>query len=271
MITANYHLHSNYSYDGEAGLLEMAQAALDAGFTDIGFAEHLDFDRTDPGYGHFDDEAYGAAVEEARGHFAGRLAIRRGVEFDFRRDYGDEPRRVLAALDTDFRIGSVHSAGGVVLFRLGSLDAEALGRLDVRRLQAAYFDEVEALLGSRLGHVLGHFDYLYKQAPRLFGPYRDAWYWDRVEGLLRACVGAGVALEVNSHHVLDRGLALAADEEVLARYRRLGGRLLAVGSDAHRPGDVAHAYGELERAIRAAGFTEVTGFEAGVPYAIAIL
>jgi histidinol-phosphatase (PHP family) len=270
MIKANYHLHSTYSYDGEAGLEAMAGAALAGGFADIAFTEHLDFDRSDPGYGYFDYAAYGAAVEAARERFRGRLAIRRGIEFDFRRDYRDEPRRVLAGMDFDFRIGSVHSAGGVLLFRLSSLTEEETARLDLRRLQAEYFAEVEALLGSRLAHALGHFDYLYKHAPRLFAPWRDAWYWDRVEAILKACIRTGTALEVNSHHVLDRGLALAADAEILARYRRLGGRLLTVGSDAHRPADVAHAYGDLERAVRAAGFAEVTGFEAGVPYAIAL-
>ncbi len=270
MLPANYHLHSTESYDGHAPLGEVCRAALDAGFTDIGFAEHLDFDRDDPGYGYLDYDRYRAAVEAARGEFAGRLAVRMGVEFDFRRSYGDEPRRVLDGMDFDFTIGSVHSAGGVQIWKLGTEAYAGLEGLDLRALQAEYFDEVEALVASGGCHVLGHFDYFYKHRPEVFGPLRDDWYWDRVGRVLGECLERGVALESNSHHVGDRGMALAADEAILARYRQMGGRLLAVGADAHRPSDVAKGYDVLEAAVRAAGFTEVTGFEAGQPYAIPI-
>ena len=101
-------------------------------------------------------------------------------------------------------------------------------------------------------------------------PHRDAWYWRRVRRILERCIEGGVALEVNSHHVLDRGLALAADVEVLDRYRRLGGRRVTVGSDAHRPADVAHGFDRAEAALREAGFLEVTGYAAGRPYAVAL-
>jgi histidinol-phosphatase (PHP family) len=270
MIPANYHLHSTESYDGHAPVGEVCRAALAVGFTDIGFAEHLDFDREDPGYGHLDYARYRAATEEARREFAGRLAVRMGIEFDFRRAYGDEPRRVLDAMDLDYRIGSVHSAGGLQIWKLGTEEAADLAGFDLRAMQSEYFDEALALVETGWCHVLGHFDYLYKHRPEVFGPLRDEWYWGRVEAILAACIERGVALEVNSHHVEDVGLALAADEAILVRYRRLGGRLLAVGSDAHRPGDIAGGYGSLEAAVRAAGFTEVTGFEAGQPYGIPI-
>ena len=52
--------------------------------------------------------------------------------------------------------------------------------------------------------------------------------------------------------------------------RALGGRLLVVGSDAHRPGDVAHAFPEAEAALRETGFESVTGYACGRPYAVAL-
>jgi histidinol phosphatase-like PHP family hydrolase len=45
---------------------------------------------------------------------------------------------------------------------------------------------------------------------------------------------------------------------------------VTVGSDAHRPGDVAHAFPDAERALREAGFTTVTGYDRGRPYAVAL-
>jgi len=265
MIPLDYHLHSRYSVDGEATIEEMVEASLARGLRDICFTEHLDFDREDPGYGFLRWDAFVEAVRSAQAKYRGRLTIRAGVEFDFRRAYGAEVGEVLATMDFDFAIGSVHSAGGYPLFRLHK---EPPGAVDVREIQAAYFDEVEALASSGWCHAVGHFDYLYKQMPSLIAPHRDARYWRSVEEILRRCVAGGVALELNTHHVLDRNLGMAADLEILRRYRAWGGRLITVGSDAHRPGDVAHAFVEAEKVLRAAGFDAVTAFERGRPYSV---
>jgi len=265
VIPTDYHLHSAHSADARTPVHEMCEAALRAGLTDICFTEHVDFDRSDPHYGFLDDEAFSAAVADARDRYAGRLAVRKGVEFDYRRAFGMEPADVLAALDLDFVMGSVHTAAGVQVY---GLSAEDFAALDLDELLDEYLAEIEALVQSGWCHCVGHFDYVCKQAPDLVQPLRDTRYWQRVEGILSTCVAGGVALEVNTHHVLDRGMGLAADEEILRRYRRLGGRLVTVGSDAHRPEDIAQAFPEAERALRRAGFTSVTGYDRGRPYAV---
>jgi len=267
MIPIDYHLHSTHSADGEASIAEMCEAAVQRGLLEIGFAEHLDFDRDDPMYGYFDDGAYTAAIVEARETYAGRLVIRKGIEFDFRRAYGTEVGEVLAAWDFDYLIGSVHTAAG---HRIWRLSREAPPDLDVRGLLADYFAEVEALAASGWCHVIGHFDYVFKQLPGLVAAQRDAWYWQQVRRILKRCIAGGVAIEVNTHHIMDRGWGPAADAEILDRYRALGGRLVTVGSDAHRPSDVAHGFARAEAALRKAGFADVTGYEHGRPYAVSL-
>ena len=267
MIPTDYHLHSTYSDDGHASVVEMCEAAIQAGLRDVCFTEHLDFDRSDPGYGFFDYAAFAAAIEEARARYADRLAVRMGIEFDYRRAYGVSPGECLAAMDFDFVMGSVHTAAGIHIY---SLSPEKLEALDLRDLAREYLAETTALVASGWCQGLGHFDYVFKQAPLLFEPHRDAAYWEAVEKILAACIAGGIALEVNTHHVWDRGMGLAADAEILRRYRRLGGRRVTVGSDAHRPGDVAHAFPDAEQALREAGFREVTGFQSGRPYPIAL-
>ena len=118
MIPTDYHLHSTHSADGHGSIREMCEAALAAGLSEIGFAEHIDFARDDPHYGYLDDAAYSEAIAEARGAYAGRLAVRKGVEFDFRSAYGEEVGEVLASMDFDFLMGSVHAAAGRQIWRL---------------------------------------------------------------------------------------------------------------------------------------------------------
>lgn len=265
MISIDFHMHSRFSADGEATIDEMAEAAIARGLREICFTEHLDFDPEDPDYGFFQYKPYIEAVQAARARYAGRLAIRTGLEFDFRRAYGEEVGEVLATMEVDFLLGSVHSAAGWAIHKLGR---ENPPELDVRDLLEDYFDEVEALASSGWCHAIGHFDYVYKQLPARVAPLRDAWYWGRVEGVLARCIEGQVAVEVNTHHLLDRGWGMSADAEILARYRALGGRLVTVGSDAHRPDEVAHAFAEAEEALRDAGFSAVYAYQAGRPRAV---
>jgi len=267
MIRTDYHMHSTHSADGHGSIGEMCEAAIEAGLTEIGFTEHLDFDRDDPHYGYLDDAAYSEAIAEVQAAYAGRLAIRKGVEFDFRRAFGEEPGEVLASMEFDFLIGSVHTAAGRQIWRL---DDEPPPDADLRDILAAYLDEVEALAASGWCHVIGHFDYVTKQLPDRVAALRDEAYWQGVDRILARCIAGGVAVEVNTHHILDRGLGLSADGEILARYAALGGRRVTVGSDAHRPSDVAHGFVRAEATLRQAGFAEVTGFENGRPYAVPV-
>jgi len=267
MLTLDYHLHSRHSADSQASLDEMAEAALARGLREVCFTEHLDFDRDDPDYGFFRYGPFREAIEAARARWAGRLTIRSGLEFDFRRAYGTEVGEVLATMEVDYLLGSVHSAAGWRIFRLAAEDPPGL---DVPDLLDDYFAEVEALAASGWCHAIGHFDYVYKQLPARVAALRGDGYWRQVEGVLRRCIAGGVALEVNTHHLLDRGWGMAADAEILRRYRALGGRLVTVGSDAHRPGDVAHAFAEAEEALRDAGFSAVYGYERGRSHAVPI-
>jgi len=268
MLTIDYHIHSTHSKDGHNTVLEVCEEALGRGLREICLTEHLDFDRQDPDYGFLDWDAYTASVAEARDRYAGRLVIRLGLEFDFRRAYGGEPADVLATMPCDFRIGSVHTAAGRHLYDLPKQPLPA--DFDVRGLQAEYLAEVEALAASGLASTIGHFDYIYKQLPDLARPCRDERYWPRVDRILTRCIAAGTALEINTHHMLDRGLGMAADAGILRRYRELGGRRVTVGSDAHRREEIAHNFVAAEQALRQAGFDAVTGFEGGRPYPVSI-
>jgi histidinol-phosphatase (PHP family) len=166
-----------------------------------------------------------------------------GLEMDFRREYGAAFGEGLAGKNVDFVLGSVHSAAGRRIYRLGDAGKADINLAD---LQAAYFDEVEALVATGLCHAIGHFDYVYKQLPALAALRRDAGYWRRVERILAMCIERGTAVEINTRRTEDGSRGMAVDLEILRRYHALGGRRVTVGADAHRPTEVAHGFAEAE-------------------------
>jgi histidinol-phosphatase (PHP family) len=47
VIPPDYHLHTTFSCDGKASMVEMCQAAIQGGFQEIGFSEHYDLNPVD--------------------------------------------------------------------------------------------------------------------------------------------------------------------------------------------------------------------------------
>ena len=64
------------------------------------------------------------------------------------------------------------------------------------------------------------------------------------------------AMEVNTHH----GLDLDSWPTILRWFKECGGELVTVGSDAHRPKDVARGIPQALELLKAAGFDHVTTF-----------
>lgn len=64
-------------------------------------------------------------------------------------------------------------------------------------------------------------------------------HMDRVEEVLRTVIPKGVGIECNTN----RGNEPLPGPEILRLYRRLGGEIVTLGSDAHRPGDVGCSSG----------------------------
>lgn len=59
--------------------------------------------------------------------------------------------------------------------------------------------------------------------------------------------------------------ALWGDRITLRLYRRLGGEIVTLGSDAHRPGDVGCFIRQRQELLRECGFRYFTTFEQGKP------
>ena len=256
MIRQNLHTHTVFD-DGKNTPAEMAQAALDAGLTSLGFSGHS----TLP----WDNDwcltpervpDYLAAVEETKRAFAGWLAVYSGLEWDAASEQD--------ASGFDYVIGSVHHvfAGGkpVSVDESPEITADAIERFfagDAPALAEAYYAVMRALADAPFVDIVGHFDLLTKfdekhgffdeTAPR----YRDA-AMDALEALVRA----GKLFEVNTG-AISRGWRTTPYPAVfLLRELKARGARVIVSSDAHSTGGIACAFPETAALLRGIGFRE---------------
>lgn len=257
MIRQDLHTHTVFD-DGKSTPMEMAQAALDAGLTSLGFSGHsvLPFPND---WAMTEDTLprYAAAVAEARAAFAGRLDIFCGLEWD-----------ALSAPDRtgfDYVIGSVHHIpmdGGYpsvdespettrrVLDRFFGGSADAMAR--------AYYPLYASLAADPGVDIVGHFDLITKfnETDGFFDEGAPA-YRDAAMAAMEALLAADKLFEVNTG-AMSRGLRTTPYPSawLLRELRDRGGRVV-VTSDSHHAATVAHAFPEAEALLRGIGFREV--------------
>lgn len=245
-------MHSRRSPDGMYALTEMAAAAAAAGLDEICLTDHVDL-RPWRAYvppEHFPWRELEEEVREARAQWGDRIAIRLGAEMG--EMVTDLPKAEVYWRDRpalDFVIGSLHVMGE----RFGYLDFTHIDQVAER-----YDEVIEDYLAQQLRHiawgrfsVLGHLTLPLRYANERFhmGVTFDR-HMDGVEAVLRALVERGIGLECNTN----RGHGPLPGAEILTLYRQLGGEIVTLGSDAHRPEHVGLGIREGQELLRSCGF-----------------
>ena len=249
-------MHTAFSHDSNVLLELYAAQASQLGIGEIAITDHVDFMPGSPGYRYFDYDVRRKVIHETAERWAGKVAIRHGVEITYESRYEDEITEYLRTHTFDYSIGSVHSVSdspyaraNIATFVSGKTVAEAV---------APYFAEVEAAIRSGMFDTVGHLDQCKRWLRPWFPPSDFATIPASYEPLLVALVESGTALEVNSS-----GLRYPERETypagwVVARFRELGGERVTVGSDAHLPDSFAFGLEEAAEIVAAAGFDRLS-------------
>lgn len=246
----DFHTHTDASFDCDAPLAAMADAALAAGLSGLAVTDHADL----PPYTTADAvwqtaNASWAAADAAAREYADRLHILRGLELGEPLFDPALARELLAAHPYDLVIGSVHAVRGEEDFYYWDFT-----KRDITFELARYFDEVLETVQFGGFHTLAHLTYPLRYMPPERRP-RDFSPWSAtLDAIFRALVQRGIALEVNTAGLRNGFGATQPDEPLLRQYAACGGRLVTVGSDAHRPQDVGADVAATATKLRAMGF-----------------
>jgi histidinol-phosphatase (PHP family) len=250
----DYHMHTNVSCDSDATMIEMGRSALDHGIAEIAFTEHYDVHPKDSCTGFYRPDVYFANLDGARHTLAvDGLTIRAAVELGEPHIYHAEQQPVLEQYPYDLVLGSLHWIGDEIVFDRGYFQARTPDEA-IR----PYFTELVTMIEAGGFDVLAHMDVFKRVAHEIYSDMSDWTPWeDLIRAVWDACIKHGIGVEVNTAS-LRRGLddphpALAA----LRWYKEMGGEMLTLGSDAHRPAHVAYGFATGVEVARAAGFTRV--------------
>jgi histidinol-phosphatase (PHP family) len=266
MIIADYHVHSDFSSDSKAPMEQMIERALQLGLKRLCFTDHMDYDYpnvSDLSF-VFDPDAYVTKLSELKEHYREQIELLTGVELGLQPHLSERLTGLINNHSFDFIIGSSHLVDHTDPYypQYWEHRTKEEGIRD-------YFKSIIANCKSYQGfHVYGHIDYIIRYVPGQPGQIPDysyADYADLLEEVLKTIISYGKGIELNTAG-LKYGLGYAHPKaEVLKRYRELGGELITVGSDAHKPEHLCYDFHLVPDFLKSLGFHYYATFKQGKP------
>jgi histidinol-phosphatase (PHP family) len=246
---------------------QMIERAIQLGLKRLCFTDHMDYD-----YPHkgdisfvFDPEEYTKKLTEMKVKYHGKLEILTGIELGLQPQVMEEFNKLMQEYRFDFAIGSSH-----VLDYIDPYFPQFWENRTREEGIRAYFQSIidNCKQFQKFFHIYGHLDYIIRYAPTPEGTKSDysyADYADLLDEVLKTILSCGKGIEVNTAG-LKYGLGYPhPKKEVLKRYRELGGELITIGSDAHKPEHLCYDFQLVPELLKSLGYQYYATFVDGKP------
>lgn len=267
-------MHSVHSGDSNMPVDTICQVAIAKGLKGVTITDHVNIMRYNKGedYTRHILDSY-ADVTVAKEKYKGLLEIRHGFELgeyninpEIAQDFIDIP-------DTDQILCSLHALE-FLDYRCSLTTMFEDGNFKVENLDALldkYYDTLVEIAKVIDADIFAHLTYPVRYTTRYFGintlPER---IYERIFEILKIAVERGIAIEVNTASIGRDHNDFVPDERVLREYKRLGGKLVTIGCDAHKENQIGHALNEAANILKSLGFTHYYYYDKRKPIAVKI-
>lgn len=247
----DYHSHTLYSFDGESRTEEMLQAAIQRGVEEICFTDHLDYDI--PEYHVPDFIARAEEFSQLRKKFTD-IKIKEGVEVGLSdKVCAEMASSTLRDVKLDFVIGSVHTVNGIDAWR----DVFYEGK-SKEKAYREYLETVARVIKTcPWMNALGHYDFVAKYAPYQDRSVSCKHALDAFDSIFEYLITNGMTMEVNT---ASWQKSAPWGEDVLRRFKELGGEYVTLGSDTHGAERIGARMHEAEALVKRAGIKYIATF-----------
>lgn len=263
MIKFDYHTHSSHSPDSSAGMEDMINAAIAMGLEDYAITDHIDFGWP---HGEIINSPYGiaknvTAMEAAKKKFSDKINVLAGVEFSLRSDVDNIAQEIVNTYDFDFVIGSSHDVKGVDFFWPEFYDGRT-----IHEVYTLYYENLlDVVRNCNAYDVLGHFDYIKRLGKIVYDDTVCADCHEIIDAILKIVISKGKGIEINTAGITYGIGHLHPHINILRQYVNLGGEIITVGSDAHRPENIAQHFDVAHDVLQQLGVKYIARFNRRKP------
>ena len=279
----NLHTHSKFS-DGKNTAEEHILAAIEKGFTVLGFSEHSIHPLDPAFYSPFDSNwhmlpqtfnDYVSTINALKQKYADRIKILLGFEAD----YFSSPKFGLAVPDKtayadfapDFIIGSVHfinkpegffsvdNKPEEVLKGLKKSYSDANGNINGKAAVCDYFEAEREMLKLGKFEIIGHPDLIRLRNGALnFFDENESWYKKQIKLTAKAIAAAGVIAEINTGAIARGLMNDVYPSEQFLEYLYQEGVPVCINADAHKFELLDASFDYAAEKAKRAGYKELT-------------
>lgn len=270
LLKANYHTHTTFC-DGKNTPEEMVLAAIEKGFSILGFSAHSMYPHVDWQMPREKHEDYFKTVRALKEKYADKIKIYCGIEADYIQNISSDFKWQFERFSPDYLIGSVHYLlGNNAFFTVDDKTEnvrQGLQRVykgDGKKAVCEYFSTQREMLATQKFLILGHADVIRIRNGELnFFSESESWYKKELKATAKAAARAGVIVEINTG-----GLARGCIDDVYPSAEFLDllhqeGVPVTFSSDAHTADKLDAEFDRAQLAAIRAGYTEAAYFEDG--------
>lgn len=261
MIYSDFHVHTSFSTDSDTSADTQIEALIKKGITEICITDHEDIGYTsmrDPAAKEFrlDPFTYYETLSPLVLKYKDRARLSIGIELGLRTDYHHSIEDFAEICPWDFIIGSTHVVKGIDPYYPQYWE----GKTKKQGILEYYEDTLANIRLFDCFDVYGHIDYIVRYAPGKEADYSILDYRDIIDEILKLLISKGKGIECNTAG-FKYGLPNPNPEPfVLKRYRELGGEILTIGSDGHKPEHTAFDFEKVPALLKDCGFSYYTVF-----------
>lgn len=249
---ADYHVHPDYSFDARGSIDDYCRRAVDINLREICFTTHYDADPSrfeQEGYMIIDGQKAPLSVE-AVDHYlkdvkrandeymAAGVVVKGGLEFGYFPGCEKVVDELHSKFNLDYRLGAVHSMDEWCVCCKD--DAQKLfGRYTLPQLADRYFETLDRCAATGRFNCLAHIDIYRRFGLAYYGEEVMTIHRGRIEKVFETMVRNDVGLELNTSAIRHGHLEYYPGMEIVNMARSAGVPLIALGSDAHHPDQLA--------------------------------
>ena len=274
-MRADYHVHTEFSDDSDYSMEQVVLDAIAMGFDEICFTDHVDYGvkndwddgekiryregtSGEPGnipFLNVNYPLYYKTYQKLQKQYGDKISLKLGMEFGMQAHTVEKYEKLFARYPFDFIILSVHEVEDKEFW---TQDFQS-GRTQ-QEYNERYYEELLYLVQNyHHSSVLGHMDLITRYDKAGIYPFEKLK--PILTEILKTVIADGKGIEVNtsSHRY---GLSdLTPSRDILKLYRELGGRILTIGSDSHKPEHLGAYMNETKLELKKLGFHEFCTFD----------
>jgi histidinol-phosphatase (PHP family) len=249
---SDYHIHPDYSVDGEGTLEDWCRAAFNIGLSEICFTPHYEanparkaedaFMKINNRLVELSDEAIRTYLEHAdqvaKEYGLIGLMVRAGLEFGYFPGWEKEVSELKSRHNIHFSLGGVHSFDDLC-FTCHEDAPKLFAKLTLDQLADRYFEMLDRMASSGSVDALAHMDIYRRFGLGYYGKGINTIHRGRIEKLFKTMLAHDVGYELNTSAIRHGQHEYYPCMEIVNMAREAGVRLISLGSDAHRPEDIA--------------------------------